>query len=225
MQKLFKDIVAGDLDAVHARLAKDPGAVALTATAPPKKYTDQSPLQVAYRHGQFEIAELLLEQGADPNYIEHADRDPWVIPVLHHAIMAAVMRSRWLRPTRLAPPEEAWTTRNSAETADAAFAGLQLLLESGADIHAKNSYGGSALGRAAIDAAEILPKVKYNDPDWVDPKPLNPELIDDLTRIFDALLERGADPDDKLNAGEDLSVAEYFGKTAVARFLPAESQR
>lgn len=66
MQIFFKQIVAGDLDAVRARIDKTPSSVALVASASPKMYAGQSPLQLAYRHDRFEIAALLLEHGADP---------------------------------------------------------------------------------------------------------------------------------------------------------------
>lgn len=218
MQIVFKEIIAGDIDAVRRRLAKDVGAVTVVATAPPKKYARQSPLQVAYRHGEFEIAALLLEQGADPNFIEHDDREPWAMPVLHHAIMAAVMRSRWLRPTWR--EEDPWQLCNTTERADAAYAALQLLLKSGADVRALDSYGNSSLGRAVLDARQVLPQHRHRDPDWVDPKPLNPELADDLTRVFDTLMTHGADPN---RTERDLggSLAGYYRAEPVAQFLHA----
>ncbi|WP_154795313.1 ankyrin repeat domain-containing protein [Occultella kanbiaonis] len=216
MQIVFKDIIAGDIDSVRRRLAKDAGVVTVVATAPPKKYAGQSPLQVAYRHGEFEIAALLLAQGADPNFIEHGDREPWAMPVLHHAIKAAVMRSRWLRPTWR--EEAPWQLRNTTERADAAYAALQLLLESGADVQALDSYRNSSLGRAVLDARQILPQYRHNDPEWVDPKPLNPELVDDLTRVFDSLVAQGADPN---RTERDLggSLADHYRAEPVAQFL------
>ncbi|MGC5628677.1 hypothetical protein ACPYO6_10585 [Georgenia sp. Z1344] len=218
MQIAFKEIVAGDVDAVRARLAKNPDMVTLAASAPPKKYQGQSPLQVAYRTGEFEIGALLLDHGADPNYIEHGEREPWAMPVLHDAIMAAVMRSRWLRPTWR--EENPWQLRNSAETSDAAFAALELLLDSGADVQALDSYGNSSLARAVLDARQILPSYRHSDPDWVDPKPLNPELVDDLTRIFRALISRGADPSrPDPHLGKPL--AEHYQAEPVAQFLVA----
>lgn len=216
MQIMFKEVIAGDIDAVRQRLAKNAGAVTMVATSPPKKYAGQSPLQVAYRHGEFEIAALLLAQGADPNFIEHDAREPWAMPVLHHAIKAAVMRSRWLRPTWR--EEEPWQLRNTIERTDAAYAALQHLLESGADVQALDSYGNSSLGRAALDARQILPSYHHNDPDWVDPKPLNPELVDDLTRIFGTLIANGADPNhSERDFGK--SLAEQYRGEPVAQFL------
>lgn len=222
MQILFKEIKAGDIDAVRQRLAKDPGEVALVATSPPKTYAGQSPLMVAYRTGQFEIAGLLLDHGADPNFIDDDSPHAFQTPVLHDAIKAAVMRSRWLRPTRFARDKtaEVWQLRNSAGAADAACAALQLLLESGADIHAVDSNGNSALGRAAADARQILPAHHYGDPDWVDPKPLNPELVDDLSRVFALLLAQGADPN-RAEPSLERSVADFYRAEPVGRFFPA----
>lgn len=220
MQALFKEIVSGDIDAVRERLAKDPAAATLVATAPPKDYARQSPLQVAYRNGEFAIAALLLEHDADPNFIESDSPHSFVMPVLHHAIKAAVMRSRWLRPTRFAKEgtEEVWQMKNTADRADEAYAALQLLMESGTDIHSVDSSGNSALGRAVLDARQILPTHRYNDPDWVDPKPLNPELVDDLARVFDLLLAHGADPD-RVEPNLKQSVAEFYSAEAVSQFL------
>lgn len=218
MQIIFKEIVAGDLDAVRRRLTKNAEVVSAVATSPPKKYLGQSPLQVAYRHGEFEIAALLLAHGANPNFIEHYNRDPWAIPVLHHAIRAAVMRSRWLRPTWR--EENPWKPSSTAEYAEAAHAALQLLLESGADVHARDSYGNSSLERAVLDARQILPTHRYNDPEWVDPKPLNPELVGDLTRIFRTLKAHGADPN-IAHRTSDLSLAEFYRAETVGRILLA----
>lgn len=223
MQALFKDIIADDIDAVRQRLDKKSDTVRLTATSPPKKYDGQSPLQVAYRTGKFEIAALLLEHGADPNFIEHTEREPWAMPVLHHAITAAVMRSRWLAPTWR--EDEPWRLRNTAERADEAYTALKLLLDSSADIHANDSYGNSAIARACLDARQILPRHRYNDPEWVDPKPLNPELVEDLERVFDLLLAHGADPHSpEHHEGSETPVAEFYRKEPVAQFLRVERQ-
>lgn len=193
--------------------------MSLVATAPLKNSAGQSPLQVAYRNGQFEIVALLLTHGADPNFIEHTGREPWAMPVLHHAITAAVMRSRWLAQTRYeVGGDRGWVTRNSVEQADAAFAALQLLFESGADIQGIDSYGNSVIARAVLDARQILPSYKHSDPDWVDLKPLNAELVADLSRVFDLLIERGADLDE-IDPQFGKSVREFYRAEPVARFL------
>lgn len=220
MQTVFKEIIAGDADAVGRRITKDSRTVALIATPPPKKHAGHSLLQVAYLHGQFEIAALLLEHGADPNFIDRDSWHPWAMPVLHDAIRAAVMSSRWLLPT--GPRGESWKLGRTAEQADAAYAALVLLLESGANVGALDSYGNSSLARATFDARQVLPAFRYDDPEWVDPKPLNPELASDLSRIFSALMSYGADPDSAARrsggCGIEISRAE-----PVAQFLHGSS--
>lgn len=173
---------------------------------------------VAIKLGQFEIATLLLDNGADVDFIDSDGPHVHSMPVLHDAVRGAVMRSRWLRPTRFTAGDEQWALRNTAESSDAAFAMLRRVLEAGADVHALDSHGNSALHRAAMDARQILPAHRYNDPDWVDPKPLNPELVEDLTRIFDLLLAQGADPN-RVEKQLDRSVAEHYREEHVGRFL------
>ncbi len=94
MKKLFKDIRHGDINAVKAAIAKNPAVVnEYFDGAAPKKDVGQSPLQVAIKCGQFEIIDLLLENGADADFME----DPTTTPpnsismsVLHDAIIGAM---------------------------------------------------------------------------------------------------------------------------------------
>lgn len=53
---------------------------------------------------------------------------------------------------------------------------------------------GTLLGRAALAARQVLPEYRHTDPDCVDPKLSNGELVADLSRVFGALYARGADP-------------------------------
>ena len=107
---------------------------------------------------------------------------------------------------------------NTAEEADAAFNALSRLIEAGADVSAVNTHGGSVLGYAAGQARQYLPKYKYGDPDWVDPKPLNDELVYDLGRIFDLLLANGADPANvEPPFGKPLN--EHYAAEPVGKFL------
>lgn len=219
MQVLFQEIVSGDVDKVRKRLQKDPDVANLVATAPPKQFAGMSPLQVSYHKGAYEIAALLLEHGADPNFCDLNPFDDFGMPVLHSAIGAAVANSRWIR--RAGPPNREpaeWALANTAEESDAAFNALRRLLDAGADISATNTRGGSALGYAANQARQYLPQYRYGDPEWVDPTPLNDELVDDLNRIFDLLLTNGADPAGvEPPFGKPLN--EYFAAEPVGRFL------
>lgn len=94
MKKLFKDIRHGDISAIQTAIAKNPNVVneCFDGKAP-KKDIGQSPLQVAIKCGQFEIIELLLENGADVDFMEN----PLLVPphsicmsVLHDAIISAM---------------------------------------------------------------------------------------------------------------------------------------
>ncbi|MGW2183398.1 ankyrin repeat domain-containing protein [Streptomyces sp. NPDC001732] len=122
--------------------------------------------------GQFEVADLLLAHGAAPNFVDSGSPYPHSTPVLHDAVKAAVLRSRRPRPIRSTGGDEQEQLRAAAERADAAFAVLRRVLESGADIHALDSYGNSALHRAVMDAQQILPVHSCSDPD-AEPEPLN----------------------------------------------------
>lgn len=218
MQVIFKEIVDGRADKVAERIVRDADLIALTATSPPKKYAGQSLLQVAIRSGQFMIASLLVDHGADVNFIDRDSPNGWSAPVLHDAVVAAVMRSRWLRTVNYSEDDPQWQLVHTQEQADEAFGAVRLLLDSGADVAALDSYGNSLLGRAATTAAQILPTHRYNDPDWVDPKPLNDELATDLSRIFDALYARGAEPS-KVDPHLDHPVDAFYAAEPVGQFL------
>ena len=93
MNKLFKDIRHSDIDAVRAAISKNIAVVNEVYTAKaPKKDIGQSPLQVAIKCGEFEIIELLLENGADPDFMENPELVPphsVCMSVLHDAIIGA----------------------------------------------------------------------------------------------------------------------------------------
>lgn len=93
MNKLFKDIRHSDIDAVRAAISKNSTVVNEVYSAKaPKKDIGQSPLQVAIKCGEFEIIELLLENGADPDFMENAELVPphsVCMSVLHDAIIGA----------------------------------------------------------------------------------------------------------------------------------------
>lgn len=87
MKKLFKAIRHGEFDEVKAILENYPEAVNEASTPPPKKDNMLSPLQVALKIGEFDIAKYLIEHGADVNYIEPEDVE-WRMPVIQDAIRA-----------------------------------------------------------------------------------------------------------------------------------------
>ena len=181
---LFKEIRAGNIDAVRSRLDANPALIGATATAPPRKDDGQSPLQVAIKSGQFEIAHELLDRGADVNFMETSELNRWNTPVLHDAVRAAVFSTRFGTNRALPGEPPRIEIMSTEEEFNRAFGVLKRLLESGADPNRLDSAGNPALLRAILDARQIT----------VSDLPL-PHLMDDLRQVFDALLRAGADPD------------------------------
>lgn len=120
MKKLFVAIRQGDLKLVKEILQKNPKLINCTAKQPPKKDDGQSPLQVAIKSGNFTIADYLIDLGADLNFIETDSCNEWKMPVLHDAIMATVMNSRFLTST-YKNEEEIWEIYRSKEQFDTAY--------------------------------------------------------------------------------------------------------
>ena len=69
------------------------GSSTCAQLAPPKKDDGQSPLQVSLKSGRFAVADFLIEQGANVNFMEESQMNEWRTPVLHDAIRAAVYSS------------------------------------------------------------------------------------------------------------------------------------
>ena len=70
MKKLFKAIRDKDFELVIQLISSNPELANCTAKQPPKKDDGQSPLQVALKTGAFEIANYLIDNGADLNFME-----------------------------------------------------------------------------------------------------------------------------------------------------------
>lgn len=180
MKKLFTAIRQGYAATVCALLDKKPELLACTAKAPPKKDAGQSPLQVAIKSGNYAIAHLLLDRGADVNFMEAEDcGSDWQMPVVQDAVMAAVMSSRW---------NTVWngqlTEGSTKERADETFALLERMVALGADLTRRDSYGNTGLDRALIDTARILPSFHRGEGRYLENRVLTAELDADLMRIF-----------------------------------------
>lgn len=70
MKKLFVAIRHSDLSSVQNMININKNLVNCVAKSPPKKDDGQSPLQIAIKLGNFEIASYLIDNGADVNWIE-----------------------------------------------------------------------------------------------------------------------------------------------------------
>lgn len=150
-----------------------PELVAAKAKSPPKKDDGQSPLQIAFKVGNFEAAEALLRSGADPNYIEESEINEWTAPVLHDAIRATIFNSK--------------TLQKEVEGFEYGMLLIRALLEKGANPNQEDSYGNNCGMRAALDARQMIVHPEVNTA--VD------GTIAQIRRVFAVLYEFGVDYD------------------------------
>lgn len=217
MKKLFQAIRQGDAAAVQELLEKKPELIACTAKQPPKKDDGQSPLQVALKTNHLEIAEYLLDLGADVNFMEAEDcASGWRAPVLHDAINAAVMNSRWnVNSQTMYGGMKVFHTK---EEADRAYLILNRMLDLGADTGGVDSYGNSCVWRLCLQARQILPIYDHNTRAVGTDRILTPELREDLTRIFTLLHDRGMDLD-YTKPGDPITVRGLYKNEPIVQFL------
>lgn len=183
MKKLFSAIQKNDIETVQDILDKTPELISCTLKGTPKKYDGQSPLQVALKASSTEVIELLLTYKPNVNFIEDEScTNPWRTPVIHDAIDRAIMCSRWNvnRPDGI-------EVFNDERTSDEAFAVLKRIIDMGADVNAKDSFGNACIDRACLQARQILPARGSTD------RTFTPEIRFDISRIFKLLIENGAD--------------------------------
>jgi ankyrin repeat protein len=209
VKALFKEICAGHLAAVSARLEAHPQLVHAVAKTPPKKDDGQSPLQVAIKSGNFAVAHLLLDRGADVNYMDSSAMNPWNMPVVQDAIRAAVLSTRYGRNRALQDETPRVEVMSTDERFEEAFGVLDRLIRMGADVNALDSYGNDGLKRAVLDARSILDDKLL---------PLLPDLELDLRRIFALLIAAGADLE-RADPRFGQSVAQQVAGDTVGRFL------
>ena len=190
MKKLFTAIRKGDFATVRTVLEKKPELLCCVATPPPKKDAGQSLLQVALKCDQIEIAEYLIEKGADVNFIEADDcGNEWRMPVIQDAINAAIMNSRWNINNELM----GFKVFSTEQKADRAYAVLERMLEKGADLNKSDSYGNTGIWRACIQAQQILPSLDRTTGGLGKNRIYTKELEADLSRIFRLLIRYDAD--------------------------------
>ena len=171
IRKFFLAIRHDDRGLVKAMLMQDPALVNACALSPPKKDDGQSPLQVALKTAKPSIAHVLLDHGANVNFMETSQINSWNAPVLHDSLRGVVSLAGW-RTTDIEP---GFPTH---------FALFERLLEMGADPNGIDSYGNTCFDRVVLDASR-----KSDDADrWAG------ATGEDLQRVIDALVRRGGDP-------------------------------
>lgn len=180
MNKLFKDIRYSDIEAVRAAISKNAAVVNEVYNAKaPKKDIGQSPLQVAIKCGEFEIIELLLEEGADADFMENPEFVPphsVCMSVLHDAIIGVFSALCYKQYSH----SEKYMNL------------IKILLENGANPNRKTSSGVLPIGTAVNNAEMILErKEAYPDIQEITKKR--------LFQVLDLLIKYGADKEEWLN--------------------------
>ncbi len=175
LKGLFSAIRKHENATVRALLADNPALVNVCASAPPKKDDGQSPLQIAFKTGNFEMAAHLIDLGANIHFTEESQINEWRAPVFHDALRAAVFCAR------------------DGKVADrghftAAIGLIRRMLDLGVDPNAIDSYGNNALLRALMDSRQRL----VAEPSFPD-RAENATLNRDLREVFESLIAKGAD--------------------------------
>lgn len=167
MEKLFRAVRHGDVGVVTALLDKNPALVGAVRKPPPKKDAGQQPLGVALKTGKYEIARLLLDRGADVNFIEDASVDGRQ-PVVNDAVEAAVASG----------------LRKDPAAAAESLALLKLMVELGADVAAPYPDTGQPVLWWAVFRVQYRRTGELSGDD-----------VARLTPVFQTLVDAGADPD------------------------------
>ncbi|MCM1050120.1 MAG: ankyrin repeat domain-containing protein [Clostridiales bacterium] len=215
MKKLFNAIRKSNINEVKSIISNKPELVNCVAKQPPKKDDGQSPLQVALKTGNFEIAEYLIDMGADLNFMEDITCcNSWRTPVVHDAINAAVMNCRWNTNNKYSG-FEVFSTKQKAETA---YNILKKMIAAGADLNKLDSYGNSAIWRFCLQAAQILPSYNYKENFENDDRVFTNELEEDLSKILKLLCEYGADLN-YVSPNTKTTVVNFYKYGSMAKLL------
>ena len=215
MKKLFKAIRDKNFELVKQLINSNPELVNCTAKQPPKKDDGQSPLQVALKTGAFDIAEFLIDNGADLNFMEDESCcNTWRTPVIHDAINAAVMSSRWNTNNQYTG-FEVFSTEKIAITARRV---LEKMLQLGSDVNKLDSSGNSGLWRFCLQANQILPRFNYATNCECDDRIFTVELETDLLSILKLLCKYGADLS-YASPNVGLAVKAFYTNGSMAKLL------
>ncbi|MFT3822895.1 MAG: hypothetical protein QM731_03200 [Chitinophagaceae bacterium] len=171
IKAFFKAITDGDLNKVSELLHSNKEYLTVCNIAPPKKDDGQSGLQVAFKTGNFDIARLLIDSGADTDFMDASEVNEWNAPVLHDCIRATVFNS--------------YTIQKDTNRFDKAFYLLQLMLDKHADPNSTDSYGNNCLHRAIMDSRQMI--------DNPGADLTNNILLPQLRKVFKVLITAGAD--------------------------------
>ena len=215
MQKTFQLLRRGDLEAIRQILDKKPEEVNAVSGDKPKRDQGQSLLQVAIKSGHIDIADLLIDRGADLNFIEEpTELNPFCQPVIQTAGGRAVfdcrrMIKRW---------NGQYEMYSSKEKADQSFKVFKKMLELGADISQKDSHGGTLLQNILRETKEVLPSYYWKTKETSDNVLITDELRHDLNRIYDLLIRYGV-TSEEISAYHKIPLKELYQDSPTMEFL------
>ncbi|GAB5566126.1 MAG: hypothetical protein Wins2KO_31890 [Winogradskyella sp.] len=178
MKKLFAAIRKREINEVSKILNNRPELVNCVAGKTPKKDEGQSPLQVAIKTENNDIAKLLIERGADVRYMETGDNDEWRRPVLHFAVSAVTLNARFgiyvpKYSSQNTTGKDYWKTINKpTSTYLSCLEILKLIISKGAETNCSNNYG--------VNTLEVLCSHIVQDKIIEDLKALREESIKDI---------------------------------------------
>ena len=173
IKKFFKAIRGGNLQKVTEFVSSNREYLTATNFAPPKKDDGQSGLQASFTTANFDIAEYLIEQGANINFIATSKIEKWNNTSALHTCVEATMLS-------------CYTLQKDTKQFDKAFSLLQLMLSKGANPNTIDYDGNNCLHEALLYASQMF--------DHPCTDLTNNILIQQLQRVFTQLIRAGADP-------------------------------
>jgi len=185
IKSFFKAVRSGNLELVEELHSAMPEIVNVCSTSPPKKDDGQSPLHVAYKTGNYDIADFLISQGADVNFIEQSSINEWNAPVIHDCIRGVAFST--------------YTSADNQEDFGVSLKALQNIIKNGACVNAEDSYGNNCLARAILDTRQIISREFSESEASI--------VYSQYKELFRVLLDAGADPDiktDKRPSARDL---------------------
>jgi len=184
MKKLFTSIRQGNLDEVARILDKNPDLISCLAKAPPKKDDGQSPLMVAIKSDNLEVAHLLLDRGADVNFRDAIN--PYGVnfsaPIWYDAVGQCFMRARH-------------TVGPGQERSKGYFLLLRRMLDMGMDPNPTTDPGGRNAWQHALDQYDYFAHDHFDDYPLIREREQqeNRQLREMLQAVLDELLKHGAD--------------------------------
>ncbi|MDE6456950.1 MAG: ankyrin repeat domain-containing protein [Dysosmobacter sp.] len=182
MKKLFTAIRRGNVDEVASILDRKPELIACLAKAPPKKDDGQSPLMVAVKSDNLEVAHLLLDRRADVNFQDAVNPygSNFSAPIWYDAVVQCFLRAG------------DHVSEKRKERTKGYFLLLRRLLDMGMDPNRKTSYGLNAW-QHALEQYEQFARKYYPSYYVEESKMENRQLREMLKAVLDELLKHGAD--------------------------------